>query len=176
MANILNNVNLDKLNQSISKGKENKDTLKKPVKLQGEWNFDPQKGYQFKTELGYEKGKEVIEIDSPSFLGGEGNRLGPMAYCIAGITSCFIGTFVGIASQKGIKLTKLDVTTECNINFAKTFDISEDPIAEGINIKVDAQSEDADKEKLQELLNMAKERCPAMYSMSNNISVTSEIV
>jgi hypothetical protein len=43
--------------------------------LQGEWNFDPSKGYQFKTELSYEKGKQVIEIDSPSFLGGNGNRL-----------------------------------------------------------------------------------------------------
>jgi hypothetical protein len=43
-----------------------------------EWNF-PSKGYQFKTELSYEKGKQAIEIDSPSFLGGNGNRLGPMA-------------------------------------------------------------------------------------------------
>jgi hypothetical protein len=38
--------------------------------LQGQWNFDPSKGYQFKTELSYKKGKQVIEIDSPSFLGG----------------------------------------------------------------------------------------------------------
>ena len=150
--------------------------LKKPVKLQGEWNFEPEKGYQFRTELAYEKGKEVIEIDSPSFLGGGGNRLGPMAYCVAGITSCFIGTFVGIAAQQGIKLTKLNVSTECGVNFAKTFDIADEAISEGINIQVDAQSEDADKQKLQELLEMAKERCPAMYSMSHSVNVTSEIV
>lgn len=176
MTNLLNNVNLDKLNQTISNGKDDKNTLKKPVKLQGEWNFDPQKGYQFKTELGFEKGKEVIEIDSPSFLGGEGNRLGPMAYCIAGITSCLIGIFVGIVSQKGIKLTKLNVNTECNINFAKTFDVADEPITEGIDIKVDAQSENATKEKLQELLKMAMQRCPAMYSMSHNINVNSELI
>ena len=117
----INNVDLDKVSNTVAKGKEDKNTLKKPVKLQGEWNLDSNSEYQFKTELPFEKGSEVIEIDSPSFLGGDGNRLGPMAYCIAGITSCFIGTFVGIASQQGVKLTKLKVNTECNINFAKTF-------------------------------------------------------
>jgi hypothetical protein len=94
----INNVDLEKVSNTIAKGKEDKNTLRKPVKLQGEWNLDPNSEFQFKTELAFEKGSKVIEIDSPSFLGGEGNRLGPMAYCIAGITSCFIGTFVGIAA------------------------------------------------------------------------------
>lgn len=176
MPKILNNVDLDKIAQTATKGKQESSTLKKPVKLQGEWNFDPTIGYQFKTELSYEKGKEIIEIDSPSFLGGQGNRLGPMAYCIAGITSCFIGTFVGIASQQGIQLTKLNVSTECNVNFAKTFDISDEPITEGINFKIDVTSNNADKKKLEEILKMAEERCPAMYSMTHKIDVNSVIL
>jgi hypothetical protein len=115
MANLLNNTDLDKVAQTISNGKKDKQSLRKPVKLQGEWSLDPTKGYQFRTELSYEKGMEVIEIDSPSFLG---NRLGPMADCVAGITSCFIATFTSVAATKGIGLTKLNVTTECMINFA----------------------------------------------------------
>lgn len=176
MPNILNNVDLEKVEQTIQKGKEDSSTLKKPVKLSGEWILDQAQGFQFKTELPYEKGKQTIEIDSPSFLGGGGNRLGPMAYCIAGITSCFIGTFVGIASQKGIKLSKLKVNTECNVNFAKTFDIAEDQITEAINFKLEAESENADKEKLQEILNLAEQKCPAMYSMSHQIPVDAKIV
>ena len=176
MTNKINNVDLDKVSNTVAKGKEDKNTLKKPVKLQGEWNLDPNSEYQFRTELSSEKGSKVIEIDSPSFLGGNGNRLGPMAYCIAGITSCFIGTFVGIAAQKGVKLTKLKVNTECNINFAKTFDLADEPITEGINFQIDAQSENADKQKLQEILSMAEERCPAMYSMSHKIGVNAQIV
>ncbi len=176
MTNKINNVDLDKVSITIEKGKQDKNTLKKPVKLYGEWNLDSNSEYQFKTELPFEKGTNVIEIDSPSFLGGDGNRLGPMAYCIAGITSCFIGTFVGIAAQQGIKLTKLKVNTECNINFAKTFDLSDEPISEGINFQIDAQSENADSQKLQEILKMAEERCPAMYSMSHNINVNAKIV
>jgi len=144
-ANIINNIDLDKIFQTDNDGKRDKSTLRKPVKLEGEWNFDPTKGYQFKTELAYEKGKQVIEIDSPSFLGGNGNRLGPMAYCVAGIASCFTATFVSVAATKGIRLSKLKVNTECIINFAKTFDIADEPINEAINFEIQAQSENADR-------------------------------
>ncbi|MGI0047264.1 MAG: OsmC family protein [Nitrosotalea sp.] len=175
MTNIVNNVDLDKIAQTVENGKKENSTLKKPVKLYGEWNLDPSKGYQFRTELSFEKGKQVIEIDSPSFMGGAGNRLGPMGYCVAGITSCFIGTLVSIASVKGIKLSKLSVNAECSVNFAKTFDVSDEPIMEGINFEIDAQSNNADKQNLQEVVQLALERCPAMYSMFHVIPVNAQI-
>ena len=178
MPNIINNTNLDKIQNTIENGQKDKQFLKKPVKLQGEWNFDIQKGYQFKTELSYEQGKQIIEIDSPSFLGGNGSRLGPMGYCIAGITSCFIATFVSVVSSQGIRLEKLNVNAECNINFAKTFDIADKPITEGINFEIDvrtAGNETVDKQKLQDLIKMAEERCPAIYSMSHVINVNAKI-
>ena len=137
--------------------------------------MNPDKPYQFKTELAYEKGKQVIEIDSPSFLGGNGNRLGPMAYCVAGITSCFIATFVTVASSKGIRLSKLNVNAQCNINFAKTFDIADEPITEGIEFQIEAESQDADKQQLEEMIGLAEKRCPAMYSMMHEIKVNAII-
>lgn len=175
MSNIINNVDLDKIQKTIENGQKDKQFLKKPVKLQGEWNFNLQKRYQFKTELAYENGTQVIEIDSPSFLGGSGNRLGPMGYCVAGITSCFIAIFVSVASSQGIKLNKLNVNAECNINFAKTFDIADEPITEGIDFQIDVESDDADKQKLQQLVYMAEERCPAIYSMNHIIKVNAKI-
>ena len=138
MSNIINNVDLDKVIETTESGKKEKLTLRKPVKLYGEWNLNLSKGYQFRTELSYEKGKQVVEIDSPSFLGRNGNRLGPMAYCISGITSCFIATFVTVASSQGIRLSKLNVSTLCNINFAKTFDVADEPITEGIDFHIEA--------------------------------------
>jgi len=106
-----------------------------------------------------------------SLLWGNGNRLGPMAYCIAGITSCFIATFVTIASSQGITLSKLNVRSECNINFTKTFDIGDEPITEDIKFEIDAQSQNADYQKLQEILAIAEEKCPAMYGMRHVIKV-----
>ncbi|HSA75792.1 MAG TPA: OsmC family protein [Candidatus Nitrosocosmicus sp.] len=179
MANIINNTDLDKIQNTIENGQSDRQFLRKPVKLQGEWNLDPKNGYQFKTELTYEKGKQTIEIDSPSFLGGNGNRVGPMGYCIAGITSCFIATVVSIASSRGIIFNKLNVNAECNINFAKTFDIADEPITESINFYIYAKSEEdtmmVDKQKLQELVRMAEERCPAIYSMSHVIKINAEV-
>jgi uncharacterized OsmC-like protein len=175
MSKIINNVDLDKVAKTTESGKEEKLTLRKPIKLYGEWNLDPTKEYQFRTELQYEKGKQVVEIDSPSFLGGNGNRLGPMAYCIAGITSCFVATFVTVTSSKGIRLSKLNVDTQCDINFAKTFDIANEPITEGIELQIEAESPDADKKQLQEIIRLAEERCPAIYSMKHEIKVNSTI-
>ena len=171
LSRIINNVDLDKISKTIEDGKHDPSDLRKPAKLQAEWNLNADKPYQFKTELAYEKGKQVIEIDSPSFLGGSGNRLGPMAYCVAGITSCFIATFVTIASSKGIRLSKLKVNAQCNINFAKTFDIADEPITEGIEFQIEAESQDADRQQLHEITRLAEERCPAMYSMMHEIRV-----
>ena len=175
MTHVINNVDLDKISQTTAMGKKDKSTLRKPVKLEGEWILDSPVDYQFKTELSYENGKQIIEIDSPSFLGGNGNRLGPMGYCVAGIASCFIATFVTIAAGQGVRLIKLTANVECKINFAKTFDVSDEPITEGITFRIDAVSDTADKSKLQELLKMAEERCPAVYSMSHIINVEATI-
>jgi uncharacterized OsmC-like protein len=175
MTHVINNVDLDKISQTTAMGKKDKSTLRKPVKLEGEWILDSNAGYQFKTELSYENGKQIIQIDSPTFLGGNGNRLGPMGYCVAGIASCFIATFVTVAAGRGIRFTKLTANVECKINFAKTFDVADEPITEGITFRIDAISDDADKSALQKLLKMAEERCPAIYSMSHPINVESII-
>ncbi|HEU4821961.1 MAG TPA: OsmC family protein [Nitrososphaeraceae archaeon] len=89
---------------------------------------------------------------------------------MAGITSCFIATFVTVTSSQGIRFNKLKVKSECNINFAKIFDVAYEPITERINFKIDAHSENVDKQKLREILTMAEERCSAMYRMVHVIT------
>ena len=51
MANTVNNVDLDKVSQTAEKGKQDKTSLKKPVKLEGEWILDSNQGFQFRTEF-----------------------------------------------------------------------------------------------------------------------------
>lgn len=99
-----------------------------------------------------------------------------MGYCVAGIASCFIGTFATVAASQGVKLTKLKAAVECNINFAKTFDVADEPITEGITFRIYADSDNADKSELKRLLKMAEERCPAMYSMSHVVEVDAAII
>jgi hypothetical protein len=47
--NIFDNVDLDKISKTVESGKKDRATLRRPVKLQGDWLFDPAKGYQFRT-------------------------------------------------------------------------------------------------------------------------------
>ena len=98
-----------------------------------------------------------------------------MGYCVAGITSCFITTFMTVLSKQGIKLGKLKINAECNINFAKTFDISDEPITEGINFEIDIDNSAIDRQQLRQLIMMAEERCPAIYSMSHIIKVNAKL-
>lgn len=174
-ANIFDNVDLEQISKTVESGKKDKATLRRPVKLHGEWFLDSSKGYQFRTEMSYEKGKQVIEIDSPSFVGGGGNRLGPMAYCISGIASCFISTFASVEAMMNVKLTKLTVDAECMVNFAKTFDVADEPIMEGLSLQLDVQSENADRLKLEKILRLSQERCPAIYSMTHLIKVQANL-
>lgn len=176
MPRIVNNVDLDKVAQTANEGKKNSSALRKKVTLKGEWNLDPTKGYQFKTEMLYETGKHVIEVDSPSYLGGNGSRPGPMAFCVAGITSCFISTLATVAAMEGVELTKLNVIAECSINFAKTLDVADEPITEGIDFAIEAGSSNANQKRLEELVRMAEQRCPAIYSMTHVINVSARIV
>jgi len=58
MSKIINNVDLDKVAKTTESGKKEKLTLRKPIELYGEWNLDPTKEYQFRTEeLQYEESK-----------------------------------------------------------------------------------------------------------------------
>ena len=171
----VNNVDLDKVSKTVENGKNDPQTLIKPVKLHGIWNLDSQSEFQFKTELPFENGVQKLEIDSPTFLGGNANRLGPMGYCIAGITSCFLGTFASVAATSGVNLTKLEVSASCDVNFAKSFDVSDDPMMKGFKIEIDATSDNADSQKLQDLVVLAKQKCPAMYSLSHVIDVDAHI-
>ncbi|MEM4369988.1 MAG: hypothetical protein QW444_00590, partial [Candidatus Nitrosocaldus sp.] len=69
---IVNNVDLSKVSALIEQGKKDKSALRKIIRLEGEWILDESKGFQFRSEMAYEKGKQVLEIDSPTWLGGQG--------------------------------------------------------------------------------------------------------
>ena len=43
MSHIINNIDLDKIRKTTESGQKDRQFLRKPVKLEGEWNFDVQK-------------------------------------------------------------------------------------------------------------------------------------
>jgi uncharacterized OsmC-like protein len=172
---VVNNVNLGRIAESVENAKEDSTTLRKRVRLHGEWALDTASTFQFKTDVEYEEGTQRIEIDSPSFLGGKGSRLGPTNYCVVGMASCFALTFAILAARQGVRLSKLAIDAECNLNFGKYLDVNEEPVVEEVRFRVTAESSDATREKLSELIRMAEERCPAVYMLVHSIRVQAEL-
>jgi uncharacterized OsmC-like protein len=167
-----NNVNVDRLKATIAEVKSDASKAKKVNKLEGEWNTG--KGAQFRATVSFEGGKATLEADQPSFLGGGGTQPGPMIYCLYGSASCYAATFATMAAMEGITLNKLKVTAESAIDFSKVFGLSSNPIAEKVKFTLFVES-DAPEKKIRELEALSRERCPAVYCLTNAIPLETDL-
>lgn len=168
----VNNVNVSKLKEVVESIKDDLSKAKKVNKIEGEWNVG--EGVQFSSEIQYEGGKVIMEADQPTFLGGGGTRPGPMHYCLYGSASCYAATFATMAAMEGIELRKLKVIAESDVDFSRVFGLTDNPIIEGVKITLEVES-DAPEEKLKELEDLARERCPAVYCLTNPIRLETEL-
>ena len=167
-----NNIDLEKLGAAMEDMQKDPSKLKKVTKVEGDWNLG--EGSQFKAEVSFEKGKIKLESDQPSFLGGGGTNPGPLIYCLYGSASCYIATFATMAAMEGVELKKLSIVAESFVDFSKVFGIAEKPIAEKVKFTLFVES-DAPEEKIKQIEELANERCPAMYCLTQPIPVETEL-
>src|SRR3989304_6539005 len=168
----INNVNIDKLQNTITELKKDISKAKKVNKIEGEWNLG--EGSQFKATVQFENGKAILGVGQPSFLGGGGTQPGPMIYCLYGSASCYAPTFATMAAMEGIKLKKLKITAESSVDFSKVLGLSNNPIAEKVKFTLYVES-DATAEKIKKLEDLSRERCPAVYCLTNPIPLETEL-
>jgi uncharacterized OsmC-like protein len=168
----INNINTEKLKATISDVEKDLAKAKKTNKIEGEWNLGT--GSQFSAVVQFEGGKMTIEADQPSMLGGGGTRPGPMIYCLYGSASCYAATFATMAAMDGIRLKKLRILAESSIDFSRVFGLTENPIAEKVKFTLFVES-DAPEAKIKELEALSRERCPAVYCLTNPISLETEL-
>lgn len=163
-----NNIDLSKLSGTVEALKKDLSKAKKTNRIEGEWNAG--EGPQFSATIEFENGKVKLLADQPTFLGGGGRQPGPMIYCLYGSASCYAATFATLAAMEGINLKKLKVIAESYIDFSKVFGLSDNPIAERVKFVLHVES-DAPKDRLRELEDLAKKRCPAVYCLTNPIKL-----
>src|SRR3989339_76361 len=159
----INNVNLEKAGAFVEEVKQDKSKALKVKKVEGIGNFEDGKT-QFTATLNHPQGSTVIEADGPPFLGGSGIKPDPVQYCLFGLAACFAQTFASIAAEKGIKLNGLKVSVENKVNLSKALGLSDEPIVEKAKLSVEVLSK-ADKNKLKEIEELAKQRCPGVYCL-----------
>ena len=166
---ILNNINVSALEQVIKEAETDTSKVKRTQKIEGEWLLK-EGGPQFQAEVSFEGGKIIMESDQPNNLGGGGTRPGPLHYCFFGLVSCYTATFATMASQMGIKLTKLTARLEGDLNFSRVFGLSQEPVIEEIRIALEVES-NAPREKLKEAERLAYERCPAVFALTERVKL-----
>ncbi len=170
---ILNNVNVGMLEQVTREAETDKSKVRRSQKIEGEWLLE-EGGPQFRAEVSFEGGKIIMESDQPKNLGGGGSRPGPLHYCFFGLASCYTATFAAVASQMGIRLRKLTVKLEGNLNFSRVFGLSKEPVMEEIRLTLQVES-DAPRERLEEAEKLAYERCPAVFALTEQVKLNTSL-
>ena len=171
---VVNNVNIVAMQESVEAMKKDPTQAKKVKQVGGQWVF--QEGEpQFRAEVEFPKGKEVLQADFPPFLGGGGLKPDPIQYCLYGLAACFAGIFAAVAAMEGVDLKKLSVVAESKLDFSRVFGLTDNPPVEGIELTVTVSS-DATPEKIQEIDRLARERCPGVYCITNPIPLKTKLI
>ena len=168
----LNNINLEKAGAFVEEVKKDKSKAIKVKRVEGSWDFR-EGSPQFVSTLEHANGSTVAEADAPPFLGGNGIKPDPVQYCLFGLAACFAQTFASIAAEKGIELKKLKVAAENKVNLSRALGLGNEPIVERVKLIVEVS--DVDKDKIKEIEQLAKERCPGVYCLTNPIKLDIEI-
>ena len=168
----INNINLDKAGAFVEEAKKDKSKAIKVKRVEGTWNFN-EGNPQFASTLEHANGSTIVEADAPPFLGGNGLKPDPVQYCLFGLAACFAQTFALIAAEKGIELDKLKVSAENKVNLSMALGLGNEPIVEGVKLLVEVNN--VDESKLKEIEQLAKERCPGVYCLTNPIKLDIEM-
>src|SRR3989344_1690741 len=168
----MNNINLEKVGAFVEEVKKDKSKALKVKRVEGNWNLEDGK-VQFVSTLEHANGSTIVEADAPPFMGGSGLKPDPVQYCLFGLAACFAQTFASIAAEDGIELKKLKVTAENKVNLSRALGLSNEPIVEGVKLIVEVSN--SDKDKLKEIGQLAKERCPGVYCLTNPIKLDIEM-
>jgi len=162
----LNNVDVEKAAAFVEEVKKDAGKAIKEKKVVGEWIFEDGKP-QFRAILQHGENSTVAEADGPPFLGGSALKPDPVQYCLFGLAACFAQTFASIAAEKGVILKKLRVSAENKVNLTKAIGLGEKPIVERALLTVEVESNAP--EKIKEVEQLSRERCPGVYCLTHAI-------
>jgi len=170
----MNNMNLEGMKTFMEEVKQDLSKAKKSKKVECSWNFNEGKP-QIESRVQHPKGETILRSDFAPFMGGEGLAPDPIQYCLFGLAACFAGTFMSMATMKGIKIEGLNVSAENFTDLTKTLGLTDNPIVEKVKIILTVKS-DVKKEQLKELEKLAHERCPGVYCLVNSVPLESALV
>ncbi len=172
---MINRVNMDKLKEVAEIVKNDPSMGKKTVEIEGKWRLN-ETGPLFESKVQTENGGVVtIQSDEPLMLGGGGSTPSPMHYLIYGVIACYASSYAKLAAMEDIVLKSFKVKATANMDITKTFGLTQNPILSHLKLELMVDT-DASIEKLGKLNEIAKDRCPGYYCITNQIFPEIEII
>jgi len=116
----------------------------------------------------------VLESDEPAALLGTDSAASPGEYVLAALAGCYAVTTAANAAMRGIELTKLKLELQIDFDlqgFLGT-DESVDPGAKEMRVVVDAESHNASREDLQDLIEAVQRKSPIRDTLARAVTVT----
>ena len=166
---MLNRVKIDTFKETVSKVEKNPSLSKKILEVEGKWKIDVEIGPQFETKLKTERAGEILlQTDETIILGGGGTAMNPVQLCIAGLLACYAATFAKWAAMAGVVLKSFKIKGTANMDMSAAFGISENSPLENLQMELMIDS-DTTLEKLFEINELAKKRCPGYYCLTHEI-------
>ena len=172
---MMNRINIEVFKETIKKSTNDPSSSLKKLEIEGIWRLNEQNGPQFETKLKTEKAGEIlVQSDETIILGGGGTAPNPIQLCIGGLLACYSATFVKWASMDGITLNYLKIRATANMDISAALGLSENPALSNLRIELLIES-DSTSEKLLEVNEIAKKRCPGYYCLTHAIIPDIEI-
>lgn len=119
----------------------------------------------------------VLTIDEPTAIGGSDMGPSPVEVVLAALGSCQEITYRAFATALGIKLDKISVDIEGDIDFRGFFAV-DDSVRPGYNniravVKIESEAPADQLEKLREVVNS---HCPVLDMLMNPVPVSLDLV
>jgi len=166
---MMNRINIEVFKETIEKGKNDSSSYLKSLEIEGIWRLNAKSGPQFETKLKTEKAGEVlVQSDETLILGGGGTAPNPVQYCIGGLLACYSATYVKWASMEGISLKSFKIRSTANMDLSAALGLTENPPLSNLRIELEIESDES-LEKLLEINEIAKKRCPGYYCLTHGI-------
>jgi uncharacterized OsmC-like protein len=118
-----------------------------------------------------------IDIDEPLQLGGANQHANPQEYLLAAVSACMMVGFVAIATLKGIRLDKLEIEIEGDIDLRAflLIDLGVTPGYEALNYTIRVKG-DASEAEFAEIHRLVMASSPNFYNATHPIPMQMNLV
>jgi uncharacterized OsmC-like protein len=176
--NLLNGVDTQVLGSVFSSIQNSPEKAKATFSVRSEWNggfavVSSCKDFQIGNQKVERKKAYTMVHDFPEQFSGEGKGPTVCESCMASLGTCITQTIVAHSTAMGIKLDKIRIDVEGDVDLRGFSGISKEvrPGAQQFRIKVHIESGSAKEEQINQLYEIGKKLSPAIDTLTNGTSL-----